>query len=70
MKTLSVYQMESVSGGKASAMDWACNLSLGTAGLIWTTAASIASAGAGVIVGAAWLVFQTWLCGEAEDEEK
>ncbi|MDL2254941.1 hypothetical protein LJB78_01495, partial [Bacteroidales bacterium OttesenSCG-928-J16] len=39
---------------------WGCNLTLGTAGLIWGTAFGMVSAGAGFIVGAGWLIFQTW----------
>ena len=62
MKTLTIEQMSFING-KASAASWVCNMGVGTAGLIWSTAAGMVTAGAGFAVGLGWLAFQTWLCG-------
>lgn len=48
--------------GSSKKANWGCNLSLGTAGILWTTAFGMVTAGAGAVVGVAWLVFQTWAC--------
>ena len=45
--------------------NWGCNLALGLSGIIWSTAASTASMGVGVVVAIGWLVFQTWACDVA-----
>lgn len=47
---------------KNKAAMWGCNLGLGAAGLMWSTAFGMVTAGAGFVVGAGWLVFQTWAC--------
>ena len=67
MVAISINDLSTFEGGKASAGDWACNLGLGTVGLLWSGAAGIATAGAGFIVGFGWLAFQTWLCGMANE---
>ena len=67
MVTIGINDLSTFEGGKASAGDWACNLGLGTAGLIWSTAAGMATAGAGFVVGLGWVAFQTWLCGMASE---
>lgn len=46
----------------SKAANWGCNLSLGAAGLLWSTAFGAVTMGAGFVVGATWLVFQTWAC--------
>lgn len=49
-----------------SSFGWVCNMSLGTAGLIWSTAAGMVSAGAGFVVGLAYTAFTYWCCDTAE----
>lgn len=53
----------------AGVRNWGCNLSLGLSGIIWSTAAGMAATGAGVVVGIAWLVFQTWAFDAAVSHE-
>lgn len=67
MVAISINDLSTFESGKASAADWACNLGLGTAGLIWFTATGMATAGAGFVVGLGWLAFQTWHCGKVEN---
>lgn len=45
-----------------SGRSWGCNLALGTAGVIWSTAAGMIAPGIGALVGFAWCAFQTWAC--------
>lgn len=41
---------------------WGCNMSLGLAGAVWSTAFGMVTAGAGFAVAVGWGVLQTWLC--------
>lgn len=50
-----------------SMFGWACNMSLGTAGLIWSTAAGAVSMGAGFVVGLAFTAFTYWACDTGEE---
>jgi hypothetical protein len=49
-----------------STTGWICNMSLGTAGAIWSAAAGMASLGAGFVVGLAFTAFTYWFCDTAE----
>ena len=42
--------------------NWGCNVSLGLAGALWSTAFGMVTAGAGFVVAVGWCVLQTWLC--------
>lgn len=41
---------------------WGCNMSLGLAGALWSTAFGMVTAGAGFVVAVGWCVMQSWLC--------
>lgn len=47
---------------RASAKAWACNMAIGVAGGIWSTAAGMASAGAGFVVGLAYTALAVQVC--------
>ena len=60
MKELSYKEMTTSCGG--SIESYGCNFAMGTVGIIWSSAASIACPPAGLAVGFAWIGFQTWVC--------
>ena len=53
---------DGLDGLTARGGNWGCNVSLGLAGALWSTAFGMVTAGAGFVVAVGWCVLQTWLC--------
>lgn len=60
---------EGLNNVRSSGRNWGCNVSLGLAGAVWSTAFGMVTVGAGFAVSIGWCMMQTWMCSSASNVE-